>query len=100
MLQFPTLMSQLPSSTKTIPASHLLPIQWPQPQNEEMILAMEEAEFEEKCNEIRKMSPSLPVIGKPVVDNNQEEDDNEGDDDDDADNADESDEEEFEQETS
>ena len=48
MLQFPTLMSQFPSSTKTIPASHLLPIQWPQPPNEEILLAMEEAEFEEK----------------------------------------------------
>lgn len=46
------------------------------------------------------MSPSLPVIGKPVVDNHQEEDDNEADDDDDdADNAEESDGEEFEQET-
>ncbi|KAJ4878547.1 Uncharacterized protein Rs2_43565 [Raphanus sativus] len=100
MLQFPTLMSQFPSSTKTTPASHLLPIQWPQPQNEEILLAMEEAEFEEKCNEIRKMSPSLRVIGKPVVDNHQEEDDNEADDDDDdGDNAEESDEEEFEQET-
>ncbi|CAN6920396.1 unnamed protein product [Brassica oleracea] len=30
------------------PASHLLPIQWPQPQNEEIFLAMEEAAFEEK----------------------------------------------------
>nr|VDC95542.1 unnamed protein product [Brassica oleracea] len=50
MLQFPTLMSQFPSLTKTIPASHLLPIQWPQPQNEEILLAMEEAEFEEKVS--------------------------------------------------
>ncbi|CAN7089953.1 hypothetical protein IGI04_033601 [Brassica rapa subsp. trilocularis] len=100
MLQFPTLMSQFPSSTKTIPASHLLPIQWPQPPNEEILLAMEEAEFEEKCNEIRKTSPSLPVVGKPVVDNQQEEDDDdEADDDDDADNGEESDGEEFEQET-
>jgi len=48
MLQFPTLMTQFPSSTKTIPASYLLPLQWPQPQNEEILLAMEEAEFEEK----------------------------------------------------
>ena len=48
MLQFPTLMSQFPSSTKTIPASHLLPIQWPQPQSDEILLAMEEAELEEK----------------------------------------------------
>ncbi|CAA7020655.1 unnamed protein product [Microthlaspi erraticum] len=95
MLQFPTLMRQFPSSTKTIPASYLLPLQWPQPQNEEILLAMEEAEFEEKCSEIRKMSPSLPVIGKPVVDSHQEEDDNEAEDDD----AEESDGEEFEQET-
>ncbi|CAF1716631.1 hypothetical protein HID58_084773 [Brassica napus] len=91
MLQFPTLMSQFPSSTKTIPASHLLPIQWPQPQSDEILLAMEEAELEEKCNEIRKMSPSLPVIGKPVVENQQEEDDDEADDDHDADNGEESD---------
>ena len=41
-----TLMSQFPSSTKTI--RRLLPIQWPQPQSEEICLAMEEAEFEEK----------------------------------------------------
>ncbi|KAF3548055.1 hypothetical protein DY000_02009812 [Brassica cretica] len=47
-----------------------------------------------ECNEIRKMSPSLSVIGKPVVDNHQEEDDDEADDGDDADNAEESDEEE------
>ncbi|KAL0687835.1 hypothetical protein Bca4012_087512 [Brassica carinata] len=33
---------------KDDPASHLLPIQWPQPQNEEIFLAMEEAAFEEK----------------------------------------------------
>ncbi|VVB17999.1 unnamed protein product [Arabis nemorensis] len=98
MLQFPTLMTQFPSSTKTVPASYLLPLQWPQPQNEEILLAMEEADFEEKCNEIRKMSPSLPVIGKPVVDNHQEEEDNEAEEDD-ADNAEESDGEEFEQET-
>ncbi|CDY48130.1 BnaCnng15720D [Brassica napus] len=78
MLQFPTLMSQFPSSTKTIPA-------------DEILLAMEEAELEEKCNEIRKMSPSLPVIGKPVVENQQEEDDDEADDDHDADNGEESD---------
>ncbi|CAN8251815.1 unnamed protein product [Cochlearia groenlandica] len=98
MLQFPTMMTQFPSSTKTIPASYLLPLQWPQNQSEELLLAMEEAEFEEKCNEIRKMSPSLPVIGKPVADNQQEEEDNEAEDDD-ADNAEESDGEEFEQET-
>ncbi|KAL0731300.1 hypothetical protein Bca4012_027394 [Brassica carinata] len=72
---------------KRFQCPYLLPIQWPQPQNEEILLAMEETEFEEK------ISHSLPVIGKPVVDNHQEEDDNEADDDD----AEESDEEEFEQ---
>ncbi|CAN6869895.1 unnamed protein product [Brassica oleracea] len=43
-----------PSSTKTI--RHLLPIQWPQPQNEEICLAMEEAKFEEKREEKRRES--------------------------------------------
>ncbi|KAH0898932.1 hypothetical protein HID58_048500 [Brassica napus] len=36
------------------PASHLLPIQWPQPQNEEIFLAMEEAAFEEKKSVYRQ----------------------------------------------
>uniref|UniRef100_A0A0D3DGQ2 Uncharacterized protein n=1 Tax=Brassica oleracea var. oleracea TaxID=109376 RepID=A0A0D3DGQ2_BRAOL len=49
-----TLMSQFPSSTKTI--RRLLPIQWPQPQNEEICLAMEEAEFEENREEKRRES--------------------------------------------
>nr|VDC88839.1 unnamed protein product [Brassica oleracea] len=49
-----TLMSQFPSSTKTI--RRLLPIQWPQPHNEEICLAMEEAEFEEKREEKRRES--------------------------------------------
>ncbi|KAF3568494.1 hypothetical protein DY000_02017252 [Brassica cretica] len=43
-----------PSSSKTI--RRLLPIQWPQPQNEEICLAMEEAEFEEKREEKRRES--------------------------------------------
>ena len=68
MLQFPTLMSQFPSLTKTIPASHLLPIQWPQPQNEEILLAMEEAEFEEKVSLcfLSTLSRSNSNDGKPV----------------------------------
>lgn len=70
MLQFPTLMSQFPSSTKTIPASHLLPIQWPQPQNEEILLAMEEAEFEEKVISLYFLSTlsrfELRMIGSKI----------------------------------
>ena len=68
MLQFPTLMSQFASLTKTIPASHLLPIQWPQPQNEEILLAMEEAEFEEKVSLcfLSTLSRSNSNDGKPV----------------------------------
>ncbi|KAH0859615.1 hypothetical protein HID58_087876 [Brassica napus] len=45
-----------PSSTKTI--RHLLPIQWPQPQNEEICLAMEEAKFEEKLSK-KKMAMEI-----------------------------------------
>ncbi|TYJ99182.1 transcription termination factor 4 [Cucumis melo var. makuwa] len=48
MLQFPAFMTQYPWSTRTIPTSFLLPSQWPQPQNEELLLAMEESDFEEK----------------------------------------------------
>ncbi|KDP31033.1 hypothetical protein JCGZ_11409 [Jatropha curcas] len=48
MLQFPAFMTQYPWSTKTIPTSHLLPSQWPQPHSEELLLAMEESDFEEK----------------------------------------------------
>ena len=48
MLQFPAYMTQYPSSTTTIPSSFLLPSQWPQPHNEELLLAMEESDFEEK----------------------------------------------------
>ncbi|WZZ35298.1 hypothetical protein YC2023_018699 [Brassica napus] len=33
------------------PASHLLPIQWPQPQNEEIFLAMEEAAYRQARRE-------------------------------------------------
>ncbi|XP_028781808.1 uncharacterized protein LOC114753578 [Neltuma alba] len=98
MLQFPAYMTQYPSSTRTIPTSFLLPSQWPQPHNEELLLAMEESEFEEKCNEIRKTNSNLIVIGKSTTDNDKEEFDNDADDDD-ADNGEESEGEEFEQET-
>ncbi|KAJ8773420.1 hypothetical protein K2173_028597 [Erythroxylum novogranatense] len=98
MLQFPAFMTQYPSSTRTIPTSFLLPSQWPQPHSEELLLAMEESNFEEKQNEIRKPNNLLPVIGKTTVDNDKEDYDNDADDDD-ADNAEESDGEEFEQET-
>ncbi|KAL9372714.1 hypothetical protein Peur_034958 [Populus x canadensis] len=99
MLQFPAFMTQYPVSTRTIPTSYLLPSQWPQPQSEELLLAMEESDFEDKCNEIRKDDSNLAVIGKTTVDNDKEEYDNDADDDD-ADNAEESEGEEFEQETS
>ncbi|OMP09349.1 hypothetical protein COLO4_05561 [Corchorus olitorius] len=48
MLQFPAFMTQFPSTTRTIPTSALLPTQWPQPHNEELLLAMEESNHEEK----------------------------------------------------
>ncbi|CAN6585422.1 unnamed protein product [Malus baccata var. baccata] len=99
MLQFPGFMKQYPWSTRTIPTSFLLPTQWPQPHSEELLLAMEEADFEEKCNEIRKSSSSMAVIGKTAVDNDKEDYDNDPDDDD-VDNAEDSEGEEFEQETS
>ncbi|MBA0744196.1 hypothetical protein Gogos_006831, partial [Gossypium gossypioides] len=43
MLQFPAFMTQFPSTMRTIPSSLLLPSQWPQPHNEELLLAMEES---------------------------------------------------------
>ncbi|OAY30815.1 uncharacterized protein LOC110600391 [Manihot esculenta] len=98
MLQFPAYMTQYPWSTRTIPTSCLLPSQWPQPHSEELLLAMEESDFEEKCNEIRKTNSNIPVIGKTTVDNDREDFDNDADDDD-PDNAEESEGEEFEQET-
>ncbi|KAG6635111.1 hypothetical protein CIPAW_11G020900 [Carya illinoinensis] len=91
-------MTQYPRSTRTIPTSFLLPSQWPQPHSEELLLAMEESDFDEKCNEIRKTNSNLVVIGKTTVDNDKEDYDNDADDDD-ADNAEESEGEEFEQET-
>ncbi|XVF11151.1 hypothetical protein REPUB_Repub08aG0001400 [Reevesia pubescens] len=98
MLQFPAFMTQFPSTTRIIPTSALLPSQWPQPHNEELLLAMEESNLEEKLSEIRDTNKNLVVIGKTTADNDKEDDDNDPDDDD-ADNADESEGEEFEQET-
>ncbi|KAB1215658.1 hypothetical protein CJ030_MR4G023319 [Morella rubra] len=48
MLQFPAFMIQYPWATRTIPTSLLLPSQWPQPHSEELLLAMEESDFDEK----------------------------------------------------
>ncbi|CAN6915209.1 unnamed protein product [Brassica oleracea] len=53
------LKRSFPSSTKTI--RRLLPIQWPQPQNEEICLAMEEAEFEEKKKMAMKIATPAPA---------------------------------------
>ncbi|CAL5372751.1 unnamed protein product [Camellia sinensis] len=48
MLQYPAFMTQYPWSTTMIPTSFLLPAQWPQPQNDELLLAKEESDFEDK----------------------------------------------------
>ncbi|KVH98915.1 uncharacterized protein LOC112514018 [Cynara cardunculus var. scolymus] len=77
-------MMQYPSSTRMIPTSLLLTPQWPQPQSEELLLAIEESDFEDKCNEIRKINSNQIVIGKTMVDNDKEDFDNAAD----ADNAD------------
>ncbi|MED6170370.1 hypothetical protein PIB30_030222 [Stylosanthes scabra] len=98
MLQFPAYMTQFPLSTRTIPTSFLLPSQWPLSHNDELLLTMEESDFEDKCNEIRKINSNLVVIGKTTNENDKEDYDNDADDDD-ADNADDSEGEEFEQET-
>ncbi|KAJ6765306.1 hypothetical protein OIU74_024063 [Salix koriyanagi] len=112
MLQFPAFMTQFPVSTRTIPTSYLLSSQWPQPQSEELLLAMEESDFEDKFHltyddprkllfdamKLKRGDSNLAVIGKTTVDNDKEEYDNDADDDD-ADNVEESEGEEFEQET-
>ncbi|XP_019185032.1 PREDICTED: uncharacterized protein LOC109180005 [Ipomoea nil] len=99
MLQFPAFMLQYPWSTETIPTSYLLPAQWPHPQSDELLLAMEESDFEEKCSEIGKINSNLTVIGKTnVVDNDKEDFDNEAEDDD-VDNGEESEGDDFDQET-
>ncbi|KAL6318569.1 hypothetical protein AAG906_000647 [Vitis piasezkii] len=98
MLQYPAYMTQYPWSTNTIPTSFLLPSQWPHPHSDELLLAMEESDFDDKCNEITKINSNLVVIGKPAADNDKEDLDNDADDDD-PDNAEESEGDEFEQET-
>ncbi|KAL5718137.1 hypothetical protein ACHQM5_011073 [Ranunculus cassubicifolius] len=97
MLQFPSFMTQYPS-TNVIQTSVLLPSQWPTPHNDEVALAMEESEADVKNNEIRKTNSNLVVIGKATVDNDKEDFDNEADDED-GDNAEESEGDDFEQET-
>ncbi|EPS58652.1 hypothetical protein M569_16163 [Genlisea aurea] len=96
-MQFPGYINQHPWPRRIIPTSYLLPIQWPQPQSEEILLAMEEAEYEEKLNEIRKSNNNIVPMGKVRADTEKEEFDNEADDDDD--NGEESEGDEFEQET-
>ncbi|XP_010248640.1 PREDICTED: uncharacterized protein LOC104591495 [Nelumbo nucifera] len=98
MLQFPAFMTQYPVATSMIPSSVLLPSQWPHPQSDEILLAMEESDLEDKYNEIKKANNNLVVIGKITVDNDKEDLDNDADDDD-ADNAEESEGDDFEQET-
>ncbi|KAH7670586.1 tRNA (guanine-N1-)-methyltransferase N-terminal protein [Dioscorea alata] len=95
MLQFPAFMRQFPSPP-LIPSSTLLPL-WPHAQNDEMLLAMEESELEDKLNEIRKTNNNLVVIGKTSVD--YKEDFDADAEDEDADNVEESDGDDFEQET-
>ncbi|KAG2675985.1 hypothetical protein I3843_12G030500 [Carya illinoinensis] len=97
MLQFPAFMTQYAWSTRTIPTSFLLPPRC-QPHSEELLLAMEESDFDEKCKEIRKTNSNLVVIGKTTVDNDKKDYDDDANIDD-ADNAELSEGEEFEQET-
>ncbi|GAB2289464.1 hypothetical protein Dimus_023773 [Dionaea muscipula] len=113
MLQYPGFMTQYPSSATTIPASSLVPQQSQSPQNDDVLLATEESDYEDKgrgtnilrfmlhlqLNDIRKMNSNLPVVGRITVDNDKEDFDNDADDDDDGDNVEES-EGGFEQETS
>ncbi|CAH9073655.1 unnamed protein product [Cuscuta epithymum] len=97
MLPYPAFMRQNPGSTEIIPTSYLLPAQWPKPHHEELLLAMEESDFEEKINEIGKFNSNLTVIGKTtIVDNDKEDFEAE---DDDADNGEESEADDFDQET-
>lgn len=64
MLQFPAFMTQYPLSTRMIPTSFLLPSQWPQPHNEELLLAMEESEFEEKVISFPLLFASTLIISR------------------------------------
>nr|ABK26791.1 unknown [Picea sitchensis] len=97
MLQFPAFMQQHPTSTLAASSFlHLSP--WPLLQNDDVQLAMEEAELEEKWAEIRNANSNLPVLGRTNVDNDQEDVEGEPEDEE-ADNAEESDADDFEQET-
>ncbi|KAH0450064.1 hypothetical protein IEQ34_020756 [Dendrobium chrysotoxum] len=95
MLQFPAFMRQFPSPP-LIASSTLLPL-LASSHNDELLLAMEESELEDRWNEIRKANINLPVIGKAGHD--YKEDIDADAEDDDADNLEESDGDEFEQET-
>ncbi|WOL00421.1 hypothetical protein Cni_G09134 [Canna indica] len=95
MLQFPAFMRQLPSPP-LIPTSTLLPVS-AHPHNDDETLALMEAVLEDKLGEIRKTNINLPVIGKKIADNKEEND--AGAEDDDVDNAGESEGDDFEQET-
>ncbi|KAJ7565173.1 hypothetical protein O6H91_02G051000 [Diphasiastrum complanatum] len=90
MMQFPSL----------IPPTLQDPAEWPLLlHNDEAMLAHEEAELEEKWNEIRTANEGIIPIGKTTVENDQEEYDQDAEDED-ADNVEEESEgEEFEQET-
>uniref|UniRef100_A0A803L8G2 Uncharacterized protein n=1 Tax=Chenopodium quinoa TaxID=63459 RepID=A0A803L8G2_CHEQI len=57
-------MTQFPSSERMIPASLLLQHQLANAQNEDELLALEESEFLDKCNEIKKLNCNVVVIGK------------------------------------
>ncbi|KAH7528403.1 hypothetical protein FEM48_Zijuj05G0068600 [Ziziphus jujuba var. spinosa] len=58
---FPGFMTQYPWSTTTIPTSVLLPSQWPQPHSDELLLAMEESDFEEKAYGLTYVDRTLIV---------------------------------------
>ncbi|KAK3037528.1 hypothetical protein RJ639_030336 [Escallonia herrerae] len=98
MLQYPAYMREYPWSTRMISTSVVLPPLWPQSHADELLLAMEESDYEDKLNGIRKTNTNLVVIGKTTVENDKEDFDNDADDDD-GDNAEESEGDEFEQET-
>uniref|UniRef100_A0A7N0VGR0 Uncharacterized protein n=1 Tax=Kalanchoe fedtschenkoi TaxID=63787 RepID=A0A7N0VGR0_KALFE len=100
MRQFPAFMTEHPSSTSMIiPTSFLFPSQWPPPHTDELLLATEESDFEDKLDEIRNMNNDLPVIGRTNACNMKEDLDNDVEEEM-ADNAEESEGEEFEQEIS
>ncbi|KAL4193822.1 hypothetical protein AMTRI_Chr06g201260 [Amborella trichopoda] len=97
MLQFSTFVNRFPSSS-LIPSFLLVPSQPPPTHNEELLLAMEESDLEEKWSDIRKANGTVVWIGKVKVENDKEEFDADAEDND-ADNVEESEGDEFEQET-